>query len=396
MTDLGVTTSQPLKGFRIVDLTTSYAGPTATMMLAELGADVIKIERPGMGDEARSWGPPFVGEVSGWFASANRGKRSVVLDLRDPEDQLSLSGLLHTADVLVQSFNPTKLEGLGLEPETVRERFPNLVYCAISGFGFGGPDSEQPGYDLIAQARSGIMSVTGEAGGVPQRVSTALSDITTGVLAAFAVCAALVGRGKTGPGCFLDLSLLDSDLALMAPRLVSFLSGEAEPAPSGATDSVLAIYQTFPTLDGPIAVAIGNDAMWERFCEAIGLDELKDDARLKTNAGRRSHRHDLVGEISDMLSSRPSAHWLSALRSAAVPCSVVQGLAAVVADKQVQARDSLGWAATADGETVAAVRLPWRIDGARPEPLPVPGLDQHGAELRVEGQAREAAGRALG
>ncbi|OLT07728.1 CoA-transferase [Pseudonocardia sp. CNS-004] len=328
----------PLAEVVVVDMSTSYAGPTAAMYLADLGARVIKVERPGHGDDARSWGPPFVDGGSAWFASANRNKDSIVLDLRTEPGRTELDGLLEGADVLVENLNPTKLAGLGLDPETVRRRFPKLVYCALSGFGLTGPDAGLAGYDLIAQARSGLMSVTGAAGGPPQRVSTALSDVVAGMCAALAVSAALVRQRTTGQGELVDVSLLDVDLALMAPRLAAYLAGGPEPAPSGGTDSVLATYQTFPTADRDIAVAIGNDAMWRRFCSVVELDALADDPGLATNADRQARRPELVAAISVRLARRPAVEWTDALQAAAIPCSLVQSLSEVVEDPQVRAR----------------------------------------------------------
>ena len=216
----------PLSGVRVVDVSTSYAGPTATMYLGDMGADVIKVERPETGDDARLWGPPFVGDEAGgesaWFLSANRNKRSVCLDLSTQEGLAALMRLLDGTDVFVENINPAKLEKRGLDPKALRERFPRLIYCALSGFGLDGPDRARPGYDLIAQARSGLMSVTGAKGGTPQRVSTALSDVVAGMMAAFAVAAALVRQQSTGEGELVDVSLLDADLALMAPRVASW------------------------------------------------------------------------------------------------------------------------------------------------------------------------------
>ena len=294
------TAAGPLEGVRVVDLTTSYAGPTASMYLADLGADVVKVERPGAGDEARGWGPPFGDGVSAWFASANRNKRSVVLNLGSAEGRDLLHSMIGQADVFMESMNPIKLERLGLEPAVLMARYPRLVYCAMSGYGLDGPDSRMPGYDLAAQARSGLMSVTGAKGGPPQRVSTALSDIVTGMSAALAISAALLRQRTDGTGDLVDVSLLDTDLALMAPRIAAFLAGEPEPAPSGGTDSVLAIYQPFQTADRPIVVAIGNDGMWQRFCAAVALPQLADDPALRDNAGRRAHRD----RITELVASR--------------------------------------------------------------------------------------------
>lgn len=270
----------PLEGIRVIDASGSYAGPTAAMYLGDLGADVIKVERPRAGDDARHWGPPFVGEDSAWFLSANRNKRSASIDLSTGDGVELLLRLLDGADVFVENLNPGKLESKGLDPETVRARCPRLVYCALSGFGLDGPDRDQPGYDLIAQARSGLMSVTGARGGTPQRVSTALSDIVAGMVATIAIQAALLRRERTGDGELVDVSLLDADLALMAPRIASHLAGEPEPQPSGGTDSVLAIYQPFETADDTIVLAVGNDRMWQRCCDVLDLPELAGDAEI--------------------------------------------------------------------------------------------------------------------
>lgn len=332
--------SGPLAGLKVIDMATSYAGPTASMYLADLGADVIKIERPG-GDEARGWGPPFVDGASAWFASANRNKRSIALDMRKPEARATLDRLLGDADVFMESFNPAKLEALGIAPALIRQRHPRLIYCALSGFGLDGPDSERPGYDLAAQARSGLMSVTGEAGGRPQRVSTALSDIVTGMCAALAISAAAVRQRTTGEGDLIDVSLLDSDLALMAPRIAAFLADDLEPAPSGGTDSVLAVYQTFPTADRDLVVAIGNDDMWKRFCHTIGLAPMASDPRYSDNAGRRTHRAHILPAITVRLLERPAAAWSNLLAAAGIPTSLVQTLSEVVTDPQVVARGCL-------------------------------------------------------
>jgi crotonobetainyl-CoA:carnitine CoA-transferase CaiB-like acyl-CoA transferase len=355
--------SSPLEGVRIVDISTSYAGPTATMYLADMGAEVVKVERPG-GDDARAWGPPFVDGESAWFHSANRGKRSIAVDLRNRRGVELVQRLLERADVFVENLNTAKLAALGLDPDTVRRRHPHLVYCAISGFGFTGPDAATPGYDLIAQARSGLMSVTGAKGGTPQRVSTALSDIVTGLIAAFAVTAALHRRLRTGEGEFVDVSLLDTDLALMAPRIASYLAGEPEPQPSGGTDSVLAVYQAFETADRPIVVAVGNDALWQRFCVAVGLPELAADPSLATNEGRRQARPRILPQIGQRLAERPAAQWLAALAAASVPAYVIQSLSEVVADRQVQARRGIDRL----DNGVQVVAPPWRFGSAEPAP----------------------------
>ncbi|NYD40407.1 crotonobetainyl-CoA:carnitine CoA-transferase CaiB-like acyl-CoA transferase [Nocardioides panaciterrulae] len=322
-------------------MTTSYAGPTASMYLADLGATVIKVERPGRGDDARSWGPPFVDGVSAWFASANRNKLSFAVNLRTPEGLDALLRLLDDADVFLQNMNPAKLVRMGIDGESLRARNPRLVYCAMSGFGLDGPDSALAGYDLVAQARSGLMSVTGESGGAPQRVSTALSDIGTGMAAAIAINAALVRQARTGVGETIDVSLLDTDLALMAPRIAAYCAGEPEPAPSGGTDSVLSVYQPFETADRTLVLAIGNDVIWQRFCVAAELPELGADPALADNAGRRADRERVIALVAARLAERPATEWLRIFAEAQVPAALVQSLSEVVKDPQVVARTAV-------------------------------------------------------
>ncbi|TWH18750.1 CaiB/BaiF CoA transferase family protein [Prauserella rugosa] len=371
----------PLQGLTVVDMSTSYAGPTASMYLADLGADVIKVERPGAGDDARYWGPPFVDGTSAWFASANRNKRSIALDLRSEDGLAAMHRLIADADVFIESMNPGKLERFGLAPADALARHPHLIYCAMSGMGLTGPDAQLPGYDLVAQARSGLMSVTGPAGGSPERVSTALSDIVTGMSAALAISAAVVRQRRTGTGDVIDVSLLDSDLALMAPRIASYLAGEPEPAPSGGTDSVIAIYQPFATADREIVVALGNDAIWRRFCAAAGLTELADDERLADNAGRRRHRAEIVEAIAGVLRGRTAEHWLSVLHEAGVPVAPVQRLSEVVSDSQVVARQSVLPSPGGDG-ALNGVRSPFRL-GSLPQPRNerFPELGEHTVEI---------------
>jgi len=374
----------PLQGVTVVDLSTSYAGPTASMYLADLGAEVIKVERPGGGDDARHWGPPFVDGTSAWFASANRNKRSIALDLRSPGGQQVLHRLIGDADVFIENLNPAKLQELGVGPAEALARHPRLVFCAMSGLGLTGPDSHLPGYDLVAQARSGLMSVTGPAGGSPQRVSTALSDIVTGMSAALAISAALVRQRTTGRGELIDVSLLDADLALMAPRIASFLAGEPEPAPSGGTDSVLAVYQPFGTADRDIVIAVGNDVIWQRFCAAVGLPALAGDARLQDNAGRRAHRAEVVQTIAAVLVGDTAAHWLGLLERAGVPASLVQTLSEVTVDRQVVARGAVLPVPGSDG-ALNGLHSPFRLASqSEPRNERFPDLGEHTVQVLTE------------
>jgi crotonobetainyl-CoA:carnitine CoA-transferase CaiB-like acyl-CoA transferase len=383
--------SDPLAGVRVVDASTSYAGPTAAMYLGDMGADVVKVERPGTGDDARSWGPPFVGEESAWFLSANRNKRSACIDISRPEGAELLLRMLDGADVFIENLNPGKLARSGFPPDDVRGRCPRLIYCAISGFGLDGPDRDKPGYDLIAQARSGMMSVTGPAGGMPQRVSTALSDVATGMLAAFAVAASLVRRERTGEGELVDVALIEADLALMAPRIAAFAAGDPEPRPSGGTDSVLSVYQPFPTADEPIVLAVGNDGMWRRCCAVLGLDEAGTDPTLNTNAQRRERRPEVIAMIGERLAARPAVYWLDAFAAAGVPCQPIQFLSAVFADPQLQARGAIGDYDAATAGRYRAVRAPWRLasTGRGPD-RPAPSLGHSTLEVLREAGVDEA------
>lgn len=285
--------------------------------------------------------------------------------------------LLDGADVFVENLNPGKLKRRDLDPEAICARFPRLIYCALSGFGLDGPDRDRPGYDLIAQARSGLMSVTGEFGGTPQRVSTALSDIVAGMAAAFAVASTLVRRQRTGEGELVDVSLLEADLALMAPRIASYLAGEPEPRPSGGTDSVLAVYQPLETADRPIVVAVGNDKMWVRFCEALGLEDLAEDPGLATNAGRRERRGEVIEKVQERLLKRPAKYWLERLGEAAVPCQAIQFLSEVIEDPQVEARSPIVEVEHPTAGTVRTVGSPWQLgsNGKHHRPAPMLGAD---------------------
>jgi len=375
----------PLKGITVVDISSSYAAPTASMFLGDMGADVIKIE-PIRGDDARTWGPPFINGEAAWFLSVNRNKRSLCLDIRDEPGRAILFKLLERADVFIENLNPAKLERHGLALDALRERFPRLVICAMSGFGMDGPDSHLPGYDLIAQARSGMMSVTGEDG-VPTRVSTALSDVAAGMVASFAITSALVRQQRTGVGEVVDVALLEADLAFMAPRIASYLAGEEEPRPSGGRDSVVAIYQRFDTADRPIVVAVGNDRLWLKACAALGLGHLAADPDLATNAGRRARRDEVVDEFQVVLAQMGSAEALTALQDAGVPCSTIKSISEVVSDPQVLARQAIYEQDHPVAGPVKLVSSPWLLHSmreARTSHTPAPGRGEHGRQILGE------------
>ena len=375
----------PLHGVRIIDIASSYAAPTASMYLADMGADVIKIE-PLRGDDARGWGPPFLNGEAAWFLSVNRNKRSLCLDIRQAEGRELLFQLLETADVFIENLNPAKLEKHGLGIDDLHRRFPKLVICAFSGFGLDGPDSALPGYDLIAQARSGLMSVTG-ADGVPQRVSTALSDVAAGTVAAFAVASALVRQQQTGEGEVVDVALLEADLAFMAPRIASYLAGDPEPKPCSGMDSVVAIYQSMRTADRPIVLAIGNDGHWRRACAALGLDHLAAREDLATNAGRRAKRQEVVGAFQERFETLPSEHALKLMQDVGVPCGPINSLSEVVADPQVVSRRAIVDYEHPVAGVFRGVGSPWRLgsDPAdRQARLPAPLRGEHSREVLDE------------
>lgn len=375
----------PLSDVRVVDLTGSYAGPTATMLLADMGASVIKVEDP-RGDDTRQWGPPFLNGQSTWFMSANRNKRSVCMDLKTAAGRDFLERLLEDSDVLITSFNPAKLERLSLAPDALAARHPRLVYCLISGFGLEGPDAARPGYDLIAQARSGLMSVTGHSPDSPQRMSTALSDSVAGLIAAFSIASAVHGQRRTGRGEVIDVSLLDAALFLMAPRIAAFLAGGEEPRPCGATDSVLTPYQSFATADRPIVVAAGNDLMWQRLCAALGDDELAADPDLATTAGRQGNRARVISAIASHLRTRPAAMWLALFAEHGIPASEIRSLSEVVNDPQVEARETIIKTDHPVAGPTEMVGPPWRLRSQpdRTVRLPAPGLGEHTGEVRAE------------
>jgi crotonobetainyl-CoA:carnitine CoA-transferase CaiB-like acyl-CoA transferase len=366
----------PLTGIRVLDLTSSFAGPTATAILGALGADVVKVERPGAGDEARDWGPPFFAGGSVMFFSVNAGKRSLALDLHAPGGVETLLRLAGGADVLVQSLRPGAAERLGIGADVVRARSPRLVYATIGAFGRTGPLASEPGYDPLMQAAAGIMSVTGEPDRAPVRVGASLVDIGTGVWAALAIVAALYeGKGRT-----LDLSLYETALSLVPYQLADVLAGGEPPGRHGTAFPLIVPYEVFATADGELMVVAANDRLFARTCEALGVPELAADPRFATNPLRVEHRDELIPLLGAVLRRRRTEDALAQLRAAGVPASPVNDLAAVAADEQLRATGILQ--ALAGRELVSP---PLRVDGERPRyPSPPPRLGEHGREILAE------------
>jgi crotonobetainyl-CoA:carnitine CoA-transferase CaiB-like acyl-CoA transferase len=369
---------EPLRGIRVVDLTSSLAGPTCTEILAALGAEVIKVEHPGRGDEARAWGPPFFDGGSALFFAANRSKRSLALDLKDTRGREALLRLVDGADVFAQSMRAGTAERQGLGSHALRARNERLVYCSIGAFGQTGPLAQQPGYDPLMQAFAGLISITGEADRPGVRVGASVVDIGTGVWAALGVVAALLERSTTGVGRDVDVTLLDTALSLVAYQLTATLASGVAPGRFGTAFPLIAPYEVFATADGELMIAAANDGLFRRFCERIGLDEIADDPRFATNPDRLAHREELLPPIRVRLAERPSAEWLQALDG--IPVTEVQDLAGVARHAQVRA---VGMVGEIDG--VETVGVPLQIDGARlGHDTGPPTLGRHSTEVLAE------------
>lgn len=354
-----------LSGTKVLDLTRVLAGPLCTMLLGDLGADVIKVERPGSGDESRSWGPPFDSQGrSAYYLSINRNKLGVAADLDRAEDRALIERLAGEADVIVDNFRPGTLERRGLVPEDICARRPDLVWCTITGFG---PDSDRPGYDFVAQAECGWMAITGEPNGDPMKVGVALADVIAGKDATISILGALVQRGRTGTGGRITVSLADSARAALVNVAQNALVTGHDARRWGNAHPNLVPYQLFKAADRGIVVAVGSDPQWLACARALGLRELADDAALATNAGRLAQRDRIVSAFANRLGTRPAAHWCTALDAAGVPNGVVHSVLEAL-------RGSGSSAVTGITPSVAGtVRLP------------PPGLDEHGSLVRSHG-----------
>lgn len=344
MTESPVNTG-PLQGLRILDLSRILAGPTCTQLLGDLGADVIKIERPGAGDDTRKWGPPYVKNRDGqdttesaYYLCANRNKRSVAVDISHPEGQALIRQLAAHCDVLIENYKVGGLHKYHLAYEQLKETLPQLVYCSISGFGQTGPYAKRAGYDFLIQGMGGIMSMTGSPEGEPMKVGVGIADVMCGMYAATAILAALRHRDATGEGQYIDLSLLDSQIAWLINGGLNYLTSGRVPGRLGNAHPNIVPYQTFPASDGHFILAVGNDQQFRRFCEFAKHPELADDPRYTTNTARVEHREVLVPLLADITRQQPRSHWLAGLEELGVPCGPVNDLEQVFADPQVQHR----------------------------------------------------------
>ncbi len=341
----GVGNTGPLKGVRVFDMTRILAGPSATQVLGDLGADVIKIEKPGAGDDTRKWGPPYLKDKSGadtaessYYLSANRNKRSLTLDFTRPEGLALAKKIIGTCDILIENYKAGSLEKYGLGYEQLRAEFPRLIYCSVTGFGHDGPYADRAGYDFLIQGMGGLMSITGPENGEPYKVGVAYTDLITGLYALNGVLAALYAREKTGKGQFIDIALLDAQVAALSYAGQYYLTTGQVPPRMGNAHATIVPYETFQAKDGHIILAIGNDKQFTTFCALAGRPDLSADPRFAENSGRVRNRAALIPVIRDIIAREPRDYWIRNLESRGVPCGPVNAVDQVFADPQVNAR----------------------------------------------------------
>ncbi|WP_406806061.1 CaiB/BaiF CoA transferase family protein [Burkholderia semiarida] len=374
-----------LSHIRVLDLTRVLAGPWCAQTLADFGADVIKVERPGAGDDTRHWGPPYLKDADGadtaeaaYYLAANRNKRSVTVDIATPEGQEIVRELAAQSDVVLENYKVGQLKKYGLDYDSLRAVKPDLVYCSVTGFGQTGPYAHRAGYDFIVQGIGGFMSITGERdgepGGGPQKAGVAIADLATGLYSTIAVLAALAHRDRTGEGQYIDMALLDVQVALLANMNTNFLASGKPPARWGNAHPNIVPYQTFQTSDGWIIVAVGNDGQFRKFVEAGGRPELADDARFATNPSRVRHRDTLVPILAEMVKARGKADWIGALEAAGVPCGPINDLDEVFDNEQVVARGMQVSLPHPCGADVKLVRNPIRMSATPPDARTAPPL----------------------
>jgi CoA:oxalate CoA-transferase len=382
---MAATGAGPLSGFRIVDLTRVLAGPYCTMVLADLGARVIKVEAPDGGDDARRIGP-FVGGRSAYFESLNRGKQSIALDLKQPRDRDVFERLVARADVLVENFRPGAMERLGYGFAALHERQPRLVMASTSGFGQTGPAASRPAYDIVVQAMGGIMSLTGHPGGAPARVGTSIGDIAAGLFTAIGIQAALLERERSGLGRHVDVAMLDCQVAILENAIARFSATGEAPGPLGTRHPSITPFQALATRDGHLVVAAGNDALFAKLCRALGCEDLLADARFASNDLRTRNHGPLAARLEAALAGASTSAWLSRLLAAGIPCGPLQDVPQVLADPQVAARNMIVSAELPGSGRLAMAGNPIKLSGVadpaqRP---PAPALDADRAAILAE------------
>ncbi len=375
----------PLSDVTVLDLTRVLAGPFCTMVLADLGARVIKVERPGGGDDARAIGP-FVKARSAYFMSLNRGKESIALDLRAPADREIFEKLLSRADVLVENFRAGVMDELGYGWEALHARHPRLIYAAASGFGHTGPYASRPAYDLVAQGMGGLMSLTGQPGGEPTRVGTSIGDIAAGLFTAVGVNAALYHRQLSGVGTRIDVAMLDCQVALLENAIARYAATGEVPGPMGSRHPSIAPFDAFASADGHLVIAAGNDGLFRKLCDVLGRSELADDPRFCSNDARSSHADELKAEIELVLLERTRADWLAALGDAGVPCGPINDVAEVMADPQLAARNMLIRVLDDEAGEIPMAGNPIKLSGFEDPATrePAPALDRDRQHLLEE------------
>jgi formyl-CoA transferase/CoA:oxalate CoA-transferase len=333
--------AKALEGIKVLDFTRALAGPYCTMMLADMGAEVIKVEIPGRGDDSRSWGPPFVEGESAYFMSVNRNKKSITLNMKSEKAIEIIHKLIVTSDVLVENFRPGTMERFGLDYKQVKKNNPQLVYCCVSGFGQTGPYRMLPGFDQVLQGMGGLMSITGEAGGPPIKVGVAVADIAGGMFAAYGVVVALYNREKTQKGQMVDISLLDSQVSWLTYRAGAYFASGEIPKPVGSGHPVIVPYQAFKAKDVYINIAVGNDRLWELFCKTVGLENIMDKPKFANNAKRVENRDEIVKIVGDLISTKNGEEWLKILTDVGVPCGPIYTIDKIFSDPQILHRKML-------------------------------------------------------
>ena len=374
----------PLKGIRVLDLTRILAGPYATMILRDLGAEVIKIEQPGVGDEARDFGP-FKNDFSLYFMSVNRGKKSITLNLKSPRGKELFLELVKGSDILVENFRPGTMEKLGLDYESLKTHHPSLLYAACSGFGQTGPYAMRGAYDMIIQGMGGIISITGEPDRPPVRVGTSIGDITSALFSAIGILSALRHRDQTGEGQLIDVGMLDCQVAILENAMVRYFSTGDIPRPLGRRHPAITPFEVFESADGYVVIAIGNNELWRKFCEHVGHSELIDDDRFNTNALRTENHESLFPILAEIMCRRTTDVWVEALEAIGVPCGPVNTVDKVANDPQVLARDMI---AEVEHNTTGTVQIPGIPIKLSETPgqvdAPAPNLGEHTSEVLID------------
>lgn len=376
---------QPLEGLTVLDLSRVLSGPYCTMLLADMGARVIKVEQPGRGDDTRHWGPPFVGRESAYFLSVNRNKESLTLDFKKPGAARVLDALLERSDILVENFRVGTLKKAGLDYETLSRRLPRLIYCSITGYGQTGPRASEGGYDAVTQAEGGLMSITGPEGGDAFRLGVAIADIVAGMYAAQGVLLAIIARGRTGRGQLVDIAMLDAVASLLTYQASSYFAMGVPGARLGNRHPSIAPYDTFATSDGVLVLAVGNDDQWQRFCRVAALPRLAEDPLFATNALRVEHVAALSAHLKKVIALRTTGEWLRDLREAGVPAGSVRDIGETLADPQLHARGMIERVEHAAEKALRVLGIPVKLShtpgSVRTAP---PLLGEHSASVLRE------------